>query len=317
MKLYNDFKRNYRNILIIIIFTDNADVKRWLDHVGYDMNSFLPSPHPLISPILPPTLSHIHPSTPSLMRSSLYCAFKSHTSQHHNDFLFMPPSKLQPQSLFPRNFHISIVPPIFGRKILVSAVESDGFSGVVGITTLQHANARISLIASTFLNESLLILPHYNSKSKDVHHFVRQDSTGEEYINEFALRPEGVIQGLDVNVRQNLHDNKKAEIKIHGNHTIVYIRFGVSVDEERERIARHAKLKILENAWALEKQLVSENKLSISKWTDEQRKELILNGKVNGVKARYVRDVNVFSELLDDPRNVEFVGVEELNEGDT
>ena len=175
---------------------------------------------------------------------------------------------------------------------------------------LNDANSALSFIASSLLNQSVILQPHYNTKTKDVHHFVRPHSSGDEDISELGLRPEGVIQGLVVNVRQNVHNKKRAEIKIHGNHTIVYIRFGVSAQEERERIGRHVKLKILNNAWLLEKELASENRLSMTRWTDDQKQELLLKGRVSGVNAMYVRDISVFPELLDDPRNVEFVAAE-------
>ena len=304
---------------LLYFFNSMTDVNQWLSNFGYDMKSYFPSIEHFTTPFkhfLPASIYPINcmPAHSSLVRSSLHCAFTEQTSEHLNNFLFTQISKLQNTHLFPPTLSFSTVLPIFGKKILLSSVDSDGQAGIVEITALNDANTALSLITSTLLNNSLLVYPHYNAKSKDVHHFIRQYSSGEDDISALRLRPEGVIQGLVVNVKKNPHDKNKAEIKIHGNHTVVHIKFGVSPEEERQRIINHAKSKTLEVAWRLEQQLAFENKSSATKWSQSQRHELLSSGRVSRVTAKYLRDVRIFPELLDDPKNVEFIALEDTEE---
>ena len=178
---------------------------------------------------------------------------------------------------------------------------------MVGVTTLKPAHEALSLLASTLLNDSILVLPRYNVHSIDVHHFIKTSlQQAEDDILELALRPEGTIQGLNVSVHRST-DSSHVEIRLRGNHTVFYLRYGVETTEEREHVLKHAKSRALEGAWAIERELAQTGKLSVNEWTRVQREELLVKGRVEEFQARYIRNIAIYTELADDPKNVAFI----------
>jgi len=157
--------------------------------------------------------------------------------------------------------------------------------------------------------------PMFTIHGRDVHHFVKPSL--EQAIDDIrALQLSAnslsvTIEGVNVTVHAHHGDDsdtiKFFDVHLHNDYTAVSIRYGTTVARERERIMRHAKVRAVEAAWVVERELVQSGKRSINAWTQLQRDELLSKGSVGGMRAVYLRDVVGFPELAGDPKNMRFV----------
>ena len=200
-------------------------------------------------------------------------------------------------------------PYIFGEGVLLTVVD-----GKVVVNVLDSANEVLSLLATTLFNESKVIGLHYTIHARDVHYFVKEsldDAVAD--VRDLSLRTEDTIGGINVSVHR-VHETseimKHVDIRLHGNHTVLNLRYGISVWHERQRILRHARERAVAGAWSLERQLAQAHRKSLHQWTRTQRDELLKTGAVSGMRATYIRDVEKQPELADDPKNIRFVAAE-------
>lgn len=204
---------------------------------------------------------------------------------------------------------------VFGEGVLLTIV-----NGRVVVSVLDSANEVLSLLATTLFNESYAVNLHYTIHGRDVHYFVKEsldDAVAD--VKDLSLRTEDTIGGINVSVHR-VHETseimKHVDIRLHGNHTVLNLRYGTTVWHERQRILRHAKERAMAGAWALEKELAENRQESLHKWTRQQREELLKVGTVSDMRATYLRDCEAHPELADDPRNIVFVPAPEPEEAE-
>ena len=201
---------------------------------------------------------------------------------------------------------------IFGEGILLTVV-----NGKVVVNILDSANEVLSLLATTLFNNSESVDMHFTIHGRDVHYFVKQSlDNAVADVRDLSLRTEDIIGGINVSVHR-IHETseimKHVDIRLHGNHTVLNLRYGTTVWHERNRILHHAKERAVAGAWVLQRELAKNSQESIQTWTRKQREELLKTGAVTGMQAVYVRDVQTHPGLADDPRNIQFVAVDHVD----
>lgn len=201
---------------------------------------------------------------------------------------------------------------VFGRGVILSVR-----SGRVAVSVAESANVALTLLATTLLNNSHAVGYRYTVHGRDTHYFVRPRlEQAADDIRELTLRPEGIVQGVNVTVHRHrpaAGDGSDVvryiDVRLHGPHTAVNIRYGATVTQERDRVARHAKARATDSAWTIERELVQSGKRTINNWSKSQTEELLSRGQIGGVRAEYLRNVDVYPEIADDPRNIRFVPI--------
>lgn len=96
------------------------------------------------------------------------------------------------------------------------------------------------------------------------------------------------------------------ELRLHSSDATVSIRYGTDPLQERHRLLKHAHKRAVERAWEIEKALVSSGLTGRGEWTEEEREELILKGRVEGYDGVDIHSVQRYPQLADDPGNVSF-----------
>lgn len=196
---------------------------------------------------------------------------------------------------------------LFGPGIILSID-----SGRVSVNVLESANDIMKLLATTLLNNSLAVGLRYTMHGRDVHYFVKPSvDQAIEDIKSLSLRAEGMIQGLNVTVQQipQAPDTsvQHIDIRLHSNYTLLNLRYGTTVEVERERVLRHAKQRAIQGAWEVERELTQSQKLRMNLWTKAQEAALLSKKHVGGVVGEYALNIHDFPELADCPKIIRFI----------
>lgn len=208
---------------------------------------------------------------------------------------------------------------LFGPGVFLSV--DGGGGGRVSVSVLDSANDIMRLLATTLLNNSLAVGLRYTVRGRDVHHFVKPGvDQAMDDIKALSLRAEGTIQGLNVTVQQIPGTGAGADaaggdgagvqfidVRLHSNYTLLNLRYGSTVEAERDRVLRHAKQRAVAGAWEVERELTQSQKLRMNAWTKRQEEELVSRRHVAGVVGEYALNVSEFPELADCPKIVRFV----------
>lgn len=281
-----------------------ADITSWLNGLGYDMNSLIPQ----VS-----FSGHIRPGKDTMnverflpITSAFECAFQRDMQNFielstvpHSKVITPDPSQRLVDTYAPYKY-------LFGEGVLVNSVD-----GAVRVEQLDSANDVLGLLGVTLLNNSALVDVHFSIHGRDAHYFVKPTlNEAVEDVRDLSLRTEDVIGGVNVSVHR-FHETseimKYVDIRLHGNHTVMNLRYGTTVAHEQERIMRHAQERAVELAWRLERERLDNKQESLHVWTKPQRDELVKKGAIAGYQAVYIRDVDLYPELVDDPHNIQFV----------
>ncbi|BFG03072.1 teneurin-a [Drosophila madeirensis] len=97
------------------------------------------------------------------------------------------------------------------------------------------------------------------------------------------------------------------DVKIHGAHAIINLRYGTTVAKEQQRLMHHAKLTAVRKAWHREKEALRSGLTTALEWTQQESDEIIKQSYANNYEGEYIHDVALYPELAEDPYNIKFV----------
>ncbi|CAG9766607.1 unnamed protein product [Ceutorhynchus assimilis] len=207
--------------------------------------------------------------------------------------------------LVPRKIGASSDPP-FGRGILVS--KSDAGEAIV--SSVPAANPIYSDVYTSVFNRSFL-LPFYfvvHSNQQDAFYFIKKDSWKINDDKAQLKRLQGQVNTtFHENVRENGSGNNYFDVKIHGSNVVINLRYGTTMEKEKQRLLHHAKLSAIRKAWHKEKEASKNGFSGTVDWSQSEIEELLKNGYINNYEGQYVHDVQQYPELAEDPYNIRFV----------
>ncbi|XP_033243232.1 teneurin-a isoform X3 [Drosophila miranda] len=97
------------------------------------------------------------------------------------------------------------------------------------------------------------------------------------------------------------------DVKIHGAHAIINLRYGTTVAKEQQRLMHHAKLTAVRKAWHREKEALRSGLTTALEWTQQESDEILKQSYANNYEGEYIHDVALYPELAEDPYNIKFV----------
>ena len=310
-----------------------SDIPSWLQELGYDVNSLIPSvdfnghinaaqrhSRRRSSSSSSSSSSRDGSSVNALMPvvSAFECAFNRDINAV-TTVSTVPKSKItlsQPE-LSIKSFEA--IPALLGRDVVLTSLDG----GKVEVSFLENPDEQLALLAATVLNNSRLVDVQFTVHGRDVHYFVKENL--QDAINDaktLSLTLDATVIG---NVNVTLHriddddDGDAAaagagraplvDVRLHGEHSVFNVRYGTSAPLERERVLRHAMERAVDAAWLIERELAQSNKQSMYAWTQQQQQQLISTGRVANVRTAFYRDVSKYPQLADDPRNIRFIPI--------
>lgn len=286
------------------------DFEKWFELIGYNLKNMIPqfnkklwkAPSPWgdvtffdnkrkhRNPVIVASgfMSHlIERQLPSTLGSPKKSALKT-------DELNLPPLKIG----------VSSEPP-FGKGIVVTRT----LDGQAVVSSVPAANAIYRDVYTSVFNRTKLLPFSFvvHNSQQDAFYFVKEDSWRSNEDRQQLKRLQGQVNTTfhDIN-KENSSGTSYLDVKIHGIHAIINLRYGTTVDKERQRLMHHAKLQAARKAWNREKELIRTGLTTSVEWVQSEIEEILKQGYSNLYDCEYIHDINLYPELAEDAFNIRF-----------
>ena len=191
-------------------------------------------------------------------------------------------------------------------------------NGVVAARFLEESTSKETRLAlSTLLNGSASVGLHFAVAGKDHRYFVKTDfAAAEADLRAIDLigNSETLDNGLKITVHRFVHGDvygreraDYTDIRLSTNRTVVNIRYGTTLVEERTRVLREAQQRAVERAWKYEQDLLLSGRVDSYEWNEQQRVQILRSGYLPDYVAEPLRRVEAFPDMADDFRNIRLV----------
>ncbi|KAJ8912649.1 hypothetical protein NQ315_012725 [Exocentrus adspersus] len=297
----------------------------WLKKIGQDLKSLAPQLFPdelpggRMPPLLTRTPTFWNPSKDTL---SSQLTLQSSSVEIHSGFLaHLNTRKMQTASelsvfsksalktdvidLVPKKIGASSEQP-FGRGIIVSQTDN----GQAIVSSVPAANAIYRDVYTSVFNRSYLLPFTFvvHSAQQDAFYFVKEETWKANDDKGQLKRLQGQVNTTFHEIaRENGSGNNYFDVKIHGSNVVINLRYGTTVEKEKQRLLHHAKLSVVRKAWHKEKESYKNGFFGSVEWSANEIEELTKVGYVNNYDGEYIHDVQQYPELAEDPYNIKFV----------
>lgn len=293
--------------------------------MGFDLKSLAPQlyPNELPGGAMPPPLTQ-PPTFWSPSRDALRSQLSFHTTSVDIQSGFLahlstrrmtdaenlsaPPKsalKTDVMDLVPKKIGAASDPP-FGKGILVSRSPQNRAI----VSSVPAANAIYRDVYTSVFNRSFLLPFSFvmHNAQQDAFYFVKEETWK---IND----DKGQLKRLQGQVNTTFHEitkengsgNNYFDVKIHGMNAIVNLRYGTTLEKEKQRLLHHAKLSAIRKAWHKEKEILKNGFSGSIDWSTNEIDEIMKVGYVTSYEGEYIHDVQQYPELAEDPYNIRFV----------
>lgn len=279
-----------------------TDLQSWLSLFGYNINSMLGSlytSNAVYHPVASVQNTQLAPEFSVI--SGLQCLVDK-VSQKFSELGFVPEPLLKMESrtrnLLPR---VAYRRAIFGEGVLISR----GGGGRALVSVVDNVNGVLQDVVTSVFNNSHFLDIHFSLHDQDVFYFVKDNPLKIRDDME-ELRRLGAMFNVSTHETADHGQSGTKELRLHNPDAAVFIRYGTDPDVERQRILKHAHKRAVEQAWKLEKAIVSAGFRGRGDWSPEEREELMSNGVVGGWEGVELHTLHRYPQLADDPGNVAF-----------
>lgn len=298
------------------------DHSAWFKTMGYNLPSLMPQLNKAHwqreSAWGKAPITAVVPRPPMIMRpedqgldmniESGFLAQLSHRRVSRTEQLSAPPrSKLKLDAVevvAPKKIGAATDPP-FGNGIIVSR----NSQGQAIVSSVPAANAIYRDVYTSVFNRSQLLPFTFvvHNSQQDAFFFVKEEAWRATEDRQQLKRLQGQVNTTFHEItRENGSGNNYLDVKIHGTHAVINLRYGTTVEKEKQRLMHHAKLQAVRKAWHREKELVRNGLITATEWTQPEMDELVKQGYVNQYEGDYIHDVMRYPELAEDPYNIRF-----------
>uniref|UniRef100_A0A6I8RDM9 Teneurin-1 n=1 Tax=Xenopus tropicalis TaxID=8364 RepID=A0A6I8RDM9_XENTR len=205
------------------------------------------------------------------------------------------------------------IPSVFGKGIKFAIKEGTVTADVIGV-----ANEDSRRIAAILNNARYLENLHFTIEGRDTHYFIKLGSL-EEDLAVIGNSGSGRIleNGVNVTVSQmtslvNGRTRRFADIQLQHNTLCFNVRYGTSMEEEKNHVLELARQRAVAQAWTKEQKRLQEGEEGIRQWTETEKQQLLNTGKVQGYSGYFVLSVDQYLELSDNANNIHFMRQSEI-----
>ncbi|XP_037027391.1 teneurin-a isoform X8 [Bradysia coprophila] len=291
----------------------------WMKLMGYNVRNMMPQlatnlweQQPLWGRTLPSILSpDIRRSRDDIPSTSVESGFLAHLSNRRlKDFekLSAPPKSSLKSNVLETGLPKigSASEPPFGKGIVVSRSSS----GQAIVSSVPASNAIYKDVYTSVFNRSNLLPFTFvvHNSQQDAFYFVKEDSWRASEDRQQLKRLQGQVNTTFHEIaKEGGSGNNYLDVKIHGVHAVINLRYGTTVEKEKQRLMHHGKLQAVRKAWHREKEALRNGLTTTTEWTQPEIDEILKQGYVNLYEGEYIHDVNVYPEMAEDPYNIRFV----------
>lgn len=291
----------------------------WMKLMGYNVKNLMPqlmtdlwNPQHAWGPAQPSILSPKMKGPMNNLRTTTvesgFLAYLSKRRLTNFESLSAPPKSILKSDVLTvtlPNIGSACDPP-FGKGIVVSRTQA----GLAIVSSVPAANAIYRDVYTSVFNRSSLLPFTFvvHNSQQDAFYFVKEDAWRASEDRQQLKRLQGQVNTTFHEIaRENGSGNNYLDVKIHGLHAVINLRYGTTVEKEIQRLMHHAKLQAVRKAWHKEKETLRAGLTTTAEWTQTEIDQILKDGYVNLYEGEYIHDVSAYPELAEDPYNIRFI----------
>lgn len=205
------------------------------------------------------------------------------------------------------------VPSVFGKGIKFAIKDGLVTAAVIGV-----ANEDSRRIAAVLNNAHYLEDLHFTIDGQDTHYFIKLGSLEEDLTLIGNTGGRRILEnGVNVTVSQMTsvvsgRTRRFADIQLQHGSLCFNVRYGTTVEEEKNHVLELARERAVAQAWTKEQKRLQEGEEGIRAWTEGEKQQLLSTGKVQGYDGYFVLSVEQYLELSDSANNIHFMRQSEI-----
>ncbi|XP_032052244.1 teneurin-1 isoform X5 [Aythya fuligula] len=315
------FENNYPVGRIQDVAKYTTDIGSWLELFGFQLHNVLPGfPKPEIE-ALETTYELLQLQTktqewdPGKTILGIQCELQKQLRNFISlDQLPMTPSysdgKCYESVKQPR---FAAIPSVFGKGIKFAIKDGIVTADIIGV-----ANEDSRRIAAILNNAHYLENLHFTIEGRDTHYFIKLGSLEEDLALIGNTGGRRILEnGINVTVSQmtsviNGRTRRFADIQLQHGALCFNVRYGTTVEEEKNHVLEIARQRAVTQAWTKEQRRLQEGEEGIRAWTDGEKQQLLSTGRVQGYDGYFVLSVEQYLELSDSANNIHFMRQSEI-----
>lgn len=205
-----------------------------------------------------------------------------------------------------------------GGSILGKGVKFAVRRGKVSTDIISVANEDGRRVAAILNNALYLENIHFTIDGEDTHYFIKLGSAEKDLaILGLTGGRRTLENGINATVSQintvlNGRTRRYTDIKLQYGPLCLNTRYGTTMDEEKARVLELARLRAVTAAWTRERQRLQDGEEGIRSWTEGEKQQLLITGRVQGYDGYFIKTVEQYPELSDSVNNIHFMRQSEM-----
>lgn len=205
------------------------------------------------------------------------------------------------------------VPSVFGKGIKFAIKDGLVTADIIGV-----ANEDSRRIAAILNGAHYLENLHFTIDGRDTHYFIKLGSLEEDLALIGNTGGRRILEnGVNVTVSQmtsviNGRTRRFADIQLQHGFLCFNIRYGTTIEEEKNHVLEIARQRAVLQAWTKEQKRLQDGEEGTRAWTEGEKQQLLSTGKVQGYDGYFVLSVEQYLELADSANNIHFMRQSEI-----
>ncbi|XP_031211309.1 teneurin-1 isoform X3 [Mastomys coucha] len=315
------FENNYPVGKIQDVAKYTTDIGSWLELFGFQLHNVLPGfPKPELENMeLTYELLQLQTKTQEWDPGKMILGIQCELQKQLRNFISLDQLPMTPQYNEERCLEggkqprFAAVPSVFGKGIKFAIKEGIVTADIIGV-----ANEDSRRLAAILNNAHYLENLHFTIEGRDTHYFIKLGSLEEDLVLIGNTGGRRILEnGVNVTVSQmtsvlNGRTRRFADIQLQHGALCFNIRYGTTVEEEKNHVLEMARQRAVAQAWTQEQRRLQEGEEGTRVWTEGEKQQLLGTGRVQGYDGYFVLSVEQYLELSDSANNIHFMRQSEI-----
>ncbi|XP_027786997.1 teneurin-1 isoform X2 [Marmota flaviventris] len=315
------FENNYPVGKIQDVAKYTTDIGSWLELFGFQLHNVLPGfPKPELENLeLTYELLQLQTKTQEWDPGKTILGIQCELQKQLRNFISLDQLPMTPRYNEGRCLEggkqprFAAVPSVFGKGIKFAIKDGIVTADIIGV-----ANEDSRRLAAILNNAHYLENLHFTIEGRDTHYFIKLGSLEEDLVLIGNTGGRRILEnGVNVTVSQmtsvlNGRTRRFADIQLQHGALCFNIRYGTTVEEEKNHVLEIARQRAVAQAWTKEQRRLQEGEEGIRAWTEGEKQQLLSTGRVQGYDGYFVLSVEQYLELSDSANNIHFMRQSEI-----
>ncbi|XP_048370698.1 teneurin-1 [Sphaerodactylus townsendi] len=315
------FENNYPAGKIQDVAKYTTDIGSWLELFGFQLHNVLPGfPKPEMDTLETTyELVQLQTKTQEWDPGKTVLGIQCELQKQLKNFISLDQLPMTPKysngryTETTKQPRFAAVPSVFGKGIKFAIKDGLVTADVIGV-----ANEDSRRIAAILNNAHYLEDLHFTVDGRDTHYFIKLGSLEEDLALIGNTGGRRILEnGVNVTVSQmtsvvNGRTRRFADIQLQHGFLCFNVRYGTTVEEEKNHVLEIARQRAVAQAWSREQRRLEDGEEGLRAWTEAEKQQLLSTGKVQGYDGYFVLSVEQYLELSDSANNIHFMRQSEI-----